>query len=208
MSGIKTPILCRNKLNITSTLIQKCYPNAFKVVKGLKTYQKSQHTWETLCPHAWLQPCSTQRSTDSWRGEQRSTFKEKGEVGEIQCVPAARTSFLHIQFLQCHFFFFGLKRSHRIIQNETWYGYFTFVRQMYICSFDVGAVWKGKERPQQECGRWHMTAAESLSCWWSFPQTLQRRSMLISSTLWLRGQILARAATKSTQVKKQWRKHM
>lgn len=100
MSGIKTPTLCQPKLNIALTLIKKCYPNAFKVVKGLKTYQKSQHTWETACPHAWLQPCSTQRSTDSWRGEQRSTFKEKGEVEEFQCAPAARTSFLHVQFLQ------------------------------------------------------------------------------------------------------------
>lgn len=104
MSGIKTPISCQPKLNTVLTLIQKYYPNAFNVVKGLKTYQKSQHTWKMLCPHAWLQPCSIQRSIDSWRREQRSTFKEKGEVEEFQSAPAAGTSFLQfflfLQFLQ------------------------------------------------------------------------------------------------------------
>lgn len=51
-------------------------------------------------------------STDSWSGEQRSTFKEKGEVEEFQCAPAAGTSFLHIQFLQYLQYLFA-------VQNET-----------------------------------------------------------------------------------------
>lgn len=73
----------------------------------------------------------------------------------------------------------SLRSSKWNFKSEQRYGYFTFVQhQMYICSFDVGAVWEGKERPQQESGRRHMTAAESLSCWWSFPQKL------ISSSLW------------------------
>lgn len=83
-------------------------------------------------------------------------------------------------------------------KSEQRYGYFAFVqRQIYICSFDVGAVWKGKERPQQESGRRHMTAAESLSCWWSFPQKPRRQSVLISSSPWLYEQSLAKGGKKS-----------